>query len=99
MPLTTDSKQLVKSLSLTFSDLLSPLEASIRAVWRGTTQPPEAKLVLDNQLLSIARRFVNLRETSPEEKSNANLDVPGFCTKQSNGTVVNNLSEHFLIEG
>lgn len=68
MPLTPDSKQLVKSLSLTFADLLSPLEASIRAVWRGTTGPPEAKLVLDNQLLSIAKRFVNLREASPEEK-------------------------------
>jgi SpoVK/Ycf46/Vps4 family AAA+-type ATPase len=68
VPLTTDSKQLVKSLSLTFSGLLSPLEASIRAVWRGTTEPPEAKLVLDNQLLSIARRFVNLREASSEEK-------------------------------
>lgn len=68
MPLSPGNKQLVKSLSLTFSELLAPLGASISAVWRGTTEPPEAKLVLDNQLLSIARRFVNLRESSPEVK-------------------------------
>lgn len=68
MPLSPDNKQLIKSLSLTFSGLLSPLDVSIRTVWRGTTEPPEAKVVLDNQLLSIAKRFVNLREASPEEK-------------------------------
>ncbi len=68
MPLSPDNKQLIKSLSLTFSGLLSPLDVSIRTVWRGATEPPEAKLVLDNQLLSIARRFVNLRECSPEAK-------------------------------
>ena len=68
MPLSPGNTHLIKSLSLTFSGLLSPLDVSIRRVWRGTTQPPEAKVVLDNQLLSIARRFVNLRESSPEEK-------------------------------
>ena len=68
MPLSPDNKQLIKSLSLTFSGLLSPLDVSIRTVWRGTTEPPEAKVVLDNQLLSIAKRFVNLRESSPEAK-------------------------------
>jgi Cdc6-like AAA superfamily ATPase len=68
VPLNTGNKQLVASLRNTFTDLLSPLETSIRTVWRGTTAPPEAKLVLDNQLLSIARRFVNLREASAEEK-------------------------------
>ncbi|MBA3766338.1 MAG: AAA family ATPase [Acidobacteria bacterium] len=68
MPLSPDNKKLIKSLSLTFSGLLSPLDVSIRTVWRGTTEPPEAKVVLDNQLLSIAKRFVNLRECSPEEK-------------------------------
>jgi len=68
VPLSPGNKQLVASLRKTFTELLSPLEASIRTVWRGQTVPPEVKLVLDNQLLSIARRFVNLREAGPEEK-------------------------------
>lgn len=68
MPLSSGNKQLVTSLRHTFTDLLAPLETSIRTVWRGTTAPPEAKLVLDNQLLSISRRFINLREADAEEK-------------------------------
>lgn len=75
MPLSPGNTHLVKSLSLTFSGLLSPLDVSIRTVWRGTSAPPEAKLVLDNQLLSIARRFVNLRDSSPEEKQRYYEDV------------------------
>ncbi|HVG35425.1 MAG TPA: AAA family ATPase [Pyrinomonadaceae bacterium] len=68
MPLSSGNKQLVASLRSTFAELLSPLETSIGTVWRGTTAPPAAKLVLDNQLLSIAKRFVNLREAGAEEK-------------------------------
>lgn len=68
MPLSPGNKQLVASLRNTFTELLSPLETSIGTVWRGTTAPPAAKLVLDNQLLSIAKRFVNLREAKAEEK-------------------------------
>lgn len=68
MPFNTGNKQLAVTLGKTFNDLLSPLESSILAVWRGQTAPPEAKLVLDNQLLSISKRFVNLREVGPEEK-------------------------------
>lgn len=68
MPLSSGNKHLIATLSKTFDDLLSPLEASIRTVWRGASAPPEARLVLDNQLLSVARRFVNLRECSIEEK-------------------------------
>jgi SpoVK/Ycf46/Vps4 family AAA+-type ATPase len=68
VPFNTGNKHLIASLRKTFAELLSPLEASIRTIWRGATKPPEAKLVLDNQLLSVARRFVNLRESSIEEK-------------------------------
>jgi hypothetical protein len=68
VPFNTGNKHLISALARTFGELLSPLEASIQAVWRGTTAPPDAKLVLDNQLLAIARRFVNLRECSDEEK-------------------------------
>jgi SpoVK/Ycf46/Vps4 family AAA+-type ATPase len=68
MPFNTGNKRLIASLAKTFTELLSPLEASIRTVWRGTAAPPDARMVLDNQLLSIAKRFVNLRECSIEEK-------------------------------
>ncbi|HEX8144464.1 MAG TPA: AAA family ATPase [Pyrinomonadaceae bacterium] len=75
MPLSHGNKHLVASLAKTFFELLSPLEVSIRTVWRGTAAPPDAKLVLDNQLLSIARRFVNLRECSVEEKQRYYEDI------------------------
>lgn len=68
MPFDTGNKHLINSLKKTFAELLSPLETSIRLVWRGTDQPPEARVVLDNQLLTIAKRFVNLREAPIEEK-------------------------------
>jgi len=68
VPFNTGNKNLIASLRKTFSELLSPLEASIRTVWRGESAPPGAKVVLDNQLLAVARRFVNLRECLIEEK-------------------------------
>ncbi|HEV2913403.1 MAG TPA: AAA family ATPase [Pyrinomonadaceae bacterium] len=68
MPLSPGNKRLVASLAKTFGELLPALDVSIGMVWRGAARPPEAKLVLDNQLLSIARRFVNLREGSADEK-------------------------------
>jgi Cdc6-like AAA superfamily ATPase len=68
VPLSSGNKHLIATLSKTFTELRSPLEASIRTVWRGTSAPPDAPLVLDNQLLSVARRFVNLRECSVEQK-------------------------------
>jgi stage V sporulation protein K len=68
VPLSSGNKHLVATLSKTFAELLSPLDVSIRTVWRGASAPPEASLVLDNQLLSVAKRFVNLRECSVAEK-------------------------------
>jgi hypothetical protein len=68
VPLSHGNKQLIASLTKTFTDLLSPLKVSISTVWRGKTAPPDAKLVLDNQLLFVARRFINLRESSASEK-------------------------------
>jgi len=37
-------------------------------VWRGADRPPDARRVLDNQLLSVAKRFVDVRKCSIEEK-------------------------------
>lgn len=68
MPLSPGNKHLIATLSKTFDDLRSPLEVSIRTVWRGTSAPPDARLVLDNQLMSVAKRFVNLRACSVAEK-------------------------------
>ncbi|MDX6693986.1 MAG: hypothetical protein QOF02_1589 [Blastocatellia bacterium] len=50
------------------SELYAPLDFSIKKVWRGKTAPPDAKTVLDNQLIATAKRFVNLRQCPEEEK-------------------------------
>jgi SpoVK/Ycf46/Vps4 family AAA+-type ATPase len=52
----------------TFGEFYAPLDASIRAVWRGKGAPPDGKLVLDNQLIATAKRFINIRKCSDEEK-------------------------------
>jgi Holliday junction resolvasome RuvABC ATP-dependent DNA helicase subunit len=59
---------LIASLKKTFADLRTPLEMSIRSVWRGTDRPPDAKMVLDNQLLTVIKRFIDVRKCSVEEK-------------------------------
>ena len=41
---------------------------SIRNVWRGADRPPDGKMVLDNQLLSVAKQFVDVRNCSVEQK-------------------------------
>lgn len=41
---------------------------SIRSVWRGSERPPDARMVLENQLLSIAKRFIDVRNVSIAEK-------------------------------
>ena len=66
--LVPNNTRLVASLKKSFDDLRAPLEMSIRSVWRGSERPPDAKMVLDNQLLSVAKRFVDVRECSIEEK-------------------------------
>ena len=68
MSLVPNNSSLITSLKKNFADLRMPLEMSISSVWRGADRPPDAKMVLDNQLLSVARRFVDVRSCSEEEK-------------------------------
>ncbi len=63
-----NNPRLIASLKKTFAGLLPPLDMSIRNVWRGADRPPDGKVVLANQLLSVARRFVDVRNCSIEEK-------------------------------
>lgn len=63
-----DNEALIAALKKSFGELLAPLEASIRMVWRGRDEPPSAQLILENQLLQIAQRFVNLRDSTAAEK-------------------------------
>src|SRR5678815_2321858 len=51
---------------------------SIRNVWRGAGRPPDGKMVLDNQLLSVARQFVDVRNCSIEEKQSYFETVCGW---------------------
>ena len=67
MLLDDDNRKLVAHVTRTLNELVAPLEWSISAVWRGAGAP-EARSVLDNQLLLTAQRFINLRESSDEEK-------------------------------
>jgi SpoVK/Ycf46/Vps4 family AAA+-type ATPase len=85
--LSPGNKRLVASLAKTFGELLPALDVSIGMVWRGTAGPPGAKIVLDNQLLSIARRFVNLRECSDVEKQRYYEEIcRGFNLSYEAGT-------------
>jgi SpoVK/Ycf46/Vps4 family AAA+-type ATPase len=63
-----DNKHLIAALKKSFDALYLPLEMSIRSVWRGASSPPAAQMVFDNQLVSIAKRFVDVRKCSFEEK-------------------------------
>jgi hypothetical protein len=63
-----NNPQLIASLKKTFADLATPLDMSIRNVWRGVDRPPDGKMVLANQLLSVAKRFIDVRNCSIEEK-------------------------------
>jgi hypothetical protein len=69
-----DNRRLAASVTRTVNDLVAPLGESIRAVWRGAGAP-DARAVLDNQLLLTAQRFINLREASDDEKQNYYEDV------------------------
>ena len=64
----SDNEQLIAALTKTISDLSAPLSAQIKRVWRGTDAPPEGRLVLENQLITTAKHFVNLRQASDSEK-------------------------------
>jgi ATPases of the AAA+ class len=68
VPLTPDNTRLIASLKKSFGELRLPLEMSIRSVWRGTERPPDARMVIDNQLLAVAKRFIDIRQISIDEK-------------------------------
>ncbi len=68
MALTPDNTRLIASLKKTFGELRLPLEMSIRSVWRGAERPPDARMVLDNQLLSVIKRFIDVRQSTVAEK-------------------------------
>jgi hypothetical protein len=61
------NRKLIESLSKTLGELVAPLEASIRVVWRGGGAPA-GRSVLDNQLTLTALHFINLRESTDSEK-------------------------------
>jgi len=73
-----NNPRLIASLKETFADLATPLDMSIRNVWRGADRPPDGKMVLDNQLLSVARQFVDVRNCSIEEKQSYFETVCGW---------------------
>lgn len=62
------NKPLIAALTKTINELSAPLDWSIKRVWRGKSTPPDAKMVLDNQLIATAKRFVDLRHCAAEEK-------------------------------
>ena len=68
MSVLPNNPRLIASLKKTFADLVSPLDMSIRNVWRGADRPPDGKMVLANQLLSVAKQFVDVRNCSLEVK-------------------------------
>lgn len=73
-----NNPRLIASLKKTFADLATPVDMSIRTVWRGTDRPPDGKMVLANQLLSVARQFVDVRNCSIEEKQSYFETVCGW---------------------
>ncbi len=68
MSLTPENTRLIASLRNALAALRTPLEMSIRSIWRGADAPPDSRMVLDNQLLALAKRFVDIRQCSLDEK-------------------------------
>jgi hypothetical protein len=64
-----ENRRLAAGVRRTLDALVAPLGESIGMVWRGGGAP-DARSVLDNQLLLVAQRFIDLRE-SPEEAKQA----------------------------
>ncbi|HEX7176607.1 MAG TPA: AAA family ATPase [Pyrinomonadaceae bacterium] len=62
-----NNRKLIAQLRRTMNELAAPLGQSIRVVWQGGGAP-DARAVLDNQLLLTAQHFIDLREASDEEK-------------------------------
>jgi SpoVK/Ycf46/Vps4 family AAA+-type ATPase len=64
----SDNKALVTYLTKAFGELYAPLGVSIQTIWRGQGMPPDGREVLNNQLVLIAQRFVDLRDVADDEK-------------------------------
>jgi hypothetical protein len=62
-----ENRRLAAGVLRTVGELAAPLGESIRMVWRGAGAP-DARSVLDNQLMLTAQRFINLRDASEEDK-------------------------------
>jgi SpoVK/Ycf46/Vps4 family AAA+-type ATPase len=63
-----ENQHLISALTRTTKELSAPLDFSIKRVWRGVSGPPDADTVLENQLISTAKQFINLRQCSDAEK-------------------------------
>jgi SpoVK/Ycf46/Vps4 family AAA+-type ATPase len=64
----SDNQPLIEALTKTTRELAAPLDAQIKRVWRGKDEPPNGRLVLDNQLIATAKHFVDLRQATDAEK-------------------------------
>ncbi|MBD0325110.1 MAG: AAA family ATPase [Pyrinomonadaceae bacterium] len=64
----SENQHLISALIKTTRDLSAPLDFSIKRIWRGVNDPPDADTVLENQLISTAKQFINLRHASSAEK-------------------------------
>jgi hypothetical protein len=62
-----ENRRLAAGVRRTFDALAAPLGESIGMVWRGGGAP-DAGSVLDNQLMLVAQRFIDLREDADESK-------------------------------
>jgi SpoVK/Ycf46/Vps4 family AAA+-type ATPase len=62
-----ENRRLAAGVLRTLGELVAPLGESIRMVWRGAGAP-DAREVLDNQLMLTAQRFINLRDAAEEDK-------------------------------
>jgi hypothetical protein len=62
-----ENRRLAAGVLRTLGELVAPLGESIRMVWRGAGAP-DARSVLDNQLMLTAQRFINLRDATEEDK-------------------------------
>ncbi len=67
MLLDESNRKLIAHLSRALGVLAAPLGESIRAVWRDGSAP-DARTVLENQLMLTAQQFIHLREVSEAEK-------------------------------
>lgn len=81
MLLDEENRRLAAGVLRTLGELVAPLGESIGMVWRGAGAP-DARSVLDNQLMLTAQRFINLRDASEEDKQRYYEEVCGLFRVQ-----------------